>query len=120
MGLKEAGYKIENDSQTLKEIANKNEVTPQKLYLAMSQASSNSSQLAGQLQTLPETPAPGTGNLSLADLCSQYNLNIKAVIRSLGKANITSKADMTIKKIGETNAISPMDVYEHIKSSIKE
>ena len=88
-----------------------NGVSQQQIYVTMTPASDKSSVFSGKTQTLPETPAPGTGNLTLSDLCTQYNLNLKGIIRSLKESNIRSKEDMTIKKIGEANKISPIDVY---------
>lgn len=117
--LKKAGYKVDNDTQILKEIAMNSGVSPQQIYLAMAPASDKSSVFSGKTQTLPETPAPGTGNLTLADFCSQHNLNMKVIIRSLKELNITSKEDMTIKKIGKINKISPIDIYEQIKSIVE-
>lgn len=113
--LKKSGYKVDNEIQTLKEIAKQNGVSPQKIYQAMSEAIEKSSEVIDKLNMLPENPAPGTGNITLADFCTQYNLNIKVVTRSLKESNIISKADMTIKEIGESNKISPIDVYEQIK-----
>ncbi|SDT83976.1 DUF4405 domain-containing protein [Desulfobacula phenolica] len=113
--LEEAGYKISQDTQTLKEIAKENNISPQQIYLIISRESNKESLFSGKTTTLPENPPPGTGNLTLADFCSQYNLNIKIITRSLKESNIVSKADMTIKKIGETNKISPTDIYEQIK-----
>jgi len=116
--LQKAGYRINNERQTLKEIAKDNNVSPQQIYLVMSPAANKSSVFARDSQILPENPAPGTGNLTLADFCHQYNLNINMIIRSLKDINIASNADMTIKTVGETNNMSPTDVYQHIKTIV--
>lgn len=117
--LEKVGYKVDNEMQTLQEIAKNNSVSPQQIYLAMSQKTDKSPVFSGKVQALPETPAPGTGNQTLADFCSQYNLNIKIVIRSLKESLITAKENMTIKEIGETNKTSPIDIYEKIKSIVE-
>lgn len=114
--LQESGYQVDKETETLKEIAERSKVTPQVIYLAMSPATPKAPIIAGQSQSMPEMPAPGTGNLTLADLCSQYNLNLKIVVRSLKEAGIESKANMTIREIGEINKKSPVDIYEQIKS----
>ena len=44
---------------------------------------------------------------------------MKVIIRSLKELNITSKKDMTIKKIAKINKISPIDIYEQIKSIVE-
>ena len=64
---------------------------------------------------LPDSPHTGTGKMTLADLCSQYNLNMKIILRALAKENITASEDLTIKKIAEKNQIGPTDLYERIK-----
>ena len=114
--LEKSGYKVDNETQTLKEIAIQNGVSPQKIYHAMSEAYEKTSKGFNKFNSLPENPAPGTGNLTLADFCTQHNLSIKIITRSLIESNILAKADMTIKEIGESNKISPMDLYEKIKS----
>jgi uncharacterized protein DUF4405 len=116
--LKDKGYMVDDDTQTLKVIAENNGVSPQQIYLAMSRVSDKSSVFSGKAQTLPDTPAPGTGNITLADFCVQYHLNIKVILRSLKESNITSKEDMTIKQIAEKNQISSIDIYERIKSIV--
>jgi len=55
--------------------------------------------------------------LTLADLCSQFNLNIKVITSGLSKQNIKARGNMTIRKIAEKNQISPIDVYEGIKAT---
>jgi hypothetical protein len=114
--LKQSGYQVDNDTQTLKEIGRINGVSPKKIHMAMSPAAKKSSVFSGKAQSLPESPAPGTGNLTLADFCSQYNLNINIIMRSLKESHMVSKPDMTIKEIGEKNKMGPIDVYEQIKT----
>ena len=113
--IKKAGFIIESKDQTLKEIANLNNVPPQQIYLAMTPMAKPTSTDSGRVQTLPENPPSGTGNLTLADFCSQHNLDIKAVLAALKDAGITAEEEMTIKKIGEANQMSPIDVYGTIR-----
>lgn len=114
--LKKTGYRVENEMQTLAEIARINIITPQQLYNAMKPPTGTSSLHYGDSGKLPDAAPGGSGNLTLADLCSRFNLNIKVIIRGLSKQNITAREDMTIRKIAEKNQISPIDVYEGIKA----
>jgi hypothetical protein len=114
--IEKAGYKVDSEKQTLKEIVQNNMVPPQQIYRAMTSTLDKTSMSSGKIRTLPQSPPPGTGSLTLADFCSQYNLNVKIIVRSLKEADITSKEDMTIKKIGEINEMSPIDVYDKIRS----
>jgi hypothetical protein len=114
--LKAAGYKIESETQTLSEIGRQNAVSPQQVYLVIKPAVKQPTAQSGKTQKLPDEPLTGTGNLTLADLCSQYNLNIKAITRGLAKEGLQVSEELTIKKIGEKNQVSPIDIYEKIKA----
>ena len=72
---------------------------------------------AGKAIKLPDSPPPGTGNMTLADLCAQFNLNIKTLLRDLSKVEIQAVDSETIKKIAENNQTGPIDIYEHIKAA---
>ncbi|MEE4363941.1 MAG: hypothetical protein V2J08_08400, partial [Desulfotignum sp.] len=76
---------------------------------------------AGKAIQLPDSPPPGTGNMTLADLCAQFNLNIKTLLRDMSGTGIKADESQTIKKIAEINQTGPMDIYEHIKvASLKQ
>ena len=115
--IKKAGLQVESDQQTLADIGRLNHVPPQKIYLAMKPAVGSPSINTGRRQKLPDGPPPGTGNLTLADLCNQYDVNTKIVLEGLSSLNIEAREDMAIKKIAEMNCVSPSDVYEKIKSA---
>ena len=114
--LKKAGYRVEDEIQTLAEIGRINSITPQQINKAMKSSTGNSSLYDGDSGKLPDAAPGGTGNLTIADLCSQFNLDIKVITRGLSKQNIKAREDMTIRKIAEKNQISPIDVYEGIKA----
>lgn len=71
----------------------------------------------GKSVQLPDAPPAGTGNMTLADLCSQYNLNMKIMVRVLEEKGIQAKTDQTIKEIADQNQTGPMDIYEAVKSA---
>ena len=50
------------------------------------------------------------------DLCNQYNFKAKIILEGLSSLKIEAREDMEIKKIAALNHISPLDVYEKIKS----
>lgn len=113
--LHEAGYVVENDTQSLKQIAIANGVSPQQIYLAMIKSSATS----GEGNRLPRKPGQGMGKLTLRELCDNHGLDVAFVIRSLAEANISSRAEMTMKQIGEQNGLRPMDVYRKISEIIE-
>jgi hypothetical protein len=109
--LKNAGIRVAAENQTLLEIATINHLSPQQVYLAMKpkEVSSHPNKL------LPDSPTPGMGRRTIADICNEYDLNIPAILRSLANENIKASADMSLKKIAEENSLSTLDVYEIIK-----
>ncbi|HPQ39526.1 MAG TPA: DUF4405 domain-containing protein [bacterium] len=113
--LRNAGFTVANEMQTMEEIAEINAVSPQALYAMMEPAVREVSVVSAVPQAMPGTPVPGTGNMTLADLCSRYNLNIREIARGLAAADIRTEDDMTLKEIGELNRMSPTDIYDRIR-----
>jgi len=114
--LQKAGYRVDRETQTLKEIAQINQVPPQRIYAVMLPAAVGSTAPSGTTPTLPETPEPGTGNLTLAEFCGKYHLDSDSVIQALQTLNINANKGLTLKKIAEINQTNPLEVYEQIKS----
>lgn len=118
--IKAAGLAIEGENQTLLDISKSNNVPPNYIYLTMKpKPEDTATQVvpAGKAVKLPDSPSPGTGNMTLADLCAQFNLNINTLLRDLSKADIKAVDNEIIKKIAENNQTGPMDIYEHIKAA---
>ncbi|MGD2270031.1 MAG: DUF4405 domain-containing protein [Desulfobacterales bacterium] len=109
--LRSAGISLADENQTLLEIAKINHLSPQQVYSAM-KPKEGSSRLD---KLLPDSPTPGMGRRTIADICNAYNLNIPVIMRGLAKENIKASADMSLKKIAEENNLSPVEVYEVIK-----
>lgn len=114
--LQKAGFRVDRETQTLKEIAQINQVPPQRIYAAMLPAAAGSTAPSGTTPTLPETPEPGTGSLTLADFCTKYHLKVDFVVKELQTNHLTAKPGLTLKKIAEINQTSPLEVYEKLKS----
>jgi hypothetical protein len=119
--LKDVGCEVEGGMQTLSTIGRANNLSPKQILDIIKPATKvsaeqNGDQLTVLTKSLPKSPPVGSGNLTLADFCSQYNLNIKTVIRGLAKENINAKEDLSIKKIAENNQLNPLDIYEQIKT----
>jgi hypothetical protein len=117
--LNEAGYQVDDSMVTLQAIGKQYSVSPQLIYDTIKSASSVSSRESGEKMTLPNSPPPGTGTLTLADFCAQYNLSSKRVLRELKERGITASADLTLKQIAARNQKNPIDLFEIIKAGGK-
>jgi hypothetical protein len=114
--LNQAGYSVEDSMITLQTIGKRYNIPPQKIYETIKPALILSDQDFGNRITLPESPPPGTGNLTLADFCTQYDLSNKLILRELKKKGITASEDLTLKQIASQNQTSPIDHYEIFKN----
>lgn len=118
--LEKAGYEAENESVTLAEIGKKYGVAPQAVYMAMKAAAIEPSGAGAGAVALPVSAPPGTGNVSLADLCARYSLNLKEIERALKKKGLIVSAELTLKQIAAQNQTSPTDVYADIRESVRQ
>lgn len=114
--MKKAGLQVESDQQTLADIGRLNHVPPQKIYLAIKTAADTTATNIDRQQHLPDEPPQGTGHLTLADLCNQYDCNPQIVLEGLSSLKIEAREDMKIKTIAEVNLTNSLEVYEKIKS----
>ena len=114
--LDQAGYPVEDSMITLQTIGKSYNIPPQQIYETIQPALIVSDQDSGNKIALPESPSPGTGNLTLADFSTQYYLSIKLMIRELKEKGVTASADLTLKQIASQNQKSPIDLYEIIKN----
>jgi len=119
--LNKSGFTAENGDVTLADLARRYNVPPQQLYQAIKGAAVIKEKASiGMAGAIPDSAPPGTGNLTLADLCASYNLNIKLMLRELKKRQINASEELTLRKIATQKGISPSDLYEIIKEVAKQ
>ena len=110
--LRAAGYQIDGKTQTLAELSRINGISPQQLYEAMQPEPDPTTKRQNQM---PDMPPPGTGNLTLAELCAVYNLDLKHILIMLAESDIQATEDKSIKNIAAQNKLSPVDLYDRIR-----
>ncbi len=109
--LNESGIMFDNSDETLLSIASKNKMSPQAIYNLMLRAKVKTANAS-----LPDEHPSGLGNRTIADLCSEYDLNIKKVTAGLKDAGLIADASHTFKEIATSHDLSPFEVYERIQS----
>jgi len=107
--LTDAGIKGVSDRVTLAELAQRNRTTPKALFALMQQAALK--QDAPERQTLPDTPPPGFGRRTLADVCSAYGLDLEKMLAGLKAHGIQASGRQTIKEIAADNKTDPHALY---------
>jgi hypothetical protein len=109
--LRKSGFTGIAPDRPLAELAADNRTSPQRLYEAMQPPST-----ANAPATLPETPPPGTGNLTLVDLCRRYEMDVEAVVAGLGERNIAAAEGQTLKEIAAAAGMGSAEVYEAVRA----
>ncbi|BBO84095.1 hypothetical protein DSCO28_46610 [Desulfosarcina ovata subsp. sediminis] len=112
--LQAAGYQVTDGSETLLELATRNQTTPKALYAAMRPAGAP---VPAEGKGMPDSPPPGTGRLSLADICSTYGLDLQALLAALKTKNISADASESLRDIAKRYGMGPVDLYEVVRSA---
>ncbi|MBW2302750.1 MAG: DUF4405 domain-containing protein [Deltaproteobacteria bacterium] len=110
--LRASGVHVENDTQSLKEIAAKHGLSPQEIYIAMMPKKEESS---GNAKPLSDTPPPGLGRRTLTEVCREYGLPLPEVIEYLAKKGVEAKEDVPLKEIASGAEKTPSEIYNLIK-----
>ncbi len=105
--LKASGLVVENEMQTILEIAKANGMSPKKIYLVIK---SSENEIKDKL-SMPKNPPAGFGKRLLADIAQEYDLSIPKVMRIFSKQGIKSEANMSFKDIAQQNSMSAVDLY---------
>lgn len=91
------------DKQSLKEIALKNNLTPDEIYRQGTKKSEN------------EMPGAGIGRKTIENLAEETGKTIEEILKVLSDNQITAEKDQTIKQIGDNNNMAPRDIMELLK-----
>ncbi|MCG6895423.1 MAG: DUF4405 domain-containing protein [Desulfobacteraceae bacterium] len=115
--LRDSGFTGIAPDRSLAELAAENQTTPQRLYEAMKPPAAANAPMA-----MPDMPPPGTGSLTLVDLCRRYGLDMGAVAAGLDERNIAAAEGQTLKEIAAAAGMGPAEVYEAVRAvwSLKE
>ncbi|MEN8189840.1 MAG: DUF4405 domain-containing protein [Thermodesulfobacteriota bacterium] len=112
--LEKAQITVENEKQTIGEIADANNTNPKRLYEIIKPAEAKKVGNA----PFPDTPFSGFGRKKLNDICQEFGLDIDAVIKGLAKENVTAHGDDTIKEIAEGVDMDPHAFFETLHSVV--
>lgn len=104
---------IASPEQSLREIGEQNGLAPGGVFSAVEFAREMS---GAPSQRLPKDPPPGLGKRKLSDICEEYELDIKAMLKKLAESGIAASPAITLKEIADANSLLPIDVYDAMRS----
>lgn len=108
--LKKEGIEVSSPDQVFLDIARINRMTPKQLFAFIKPEKTFAAVV------MPESPTPGTGNLTLAQFCEQYGLNTGFIIKGLEKEGVGVPRDAPLKSIAEKNNLNPFELYARIRA----
>lgn len=113
--LQEKGIKISGDKQPILDIAKDNDLTSKQLFEIMQPAIIP----PPAESSFPDSPPPGFGRKTLADVCAEFDLHSPNILAALQQAGIKAQLDQTIKEIADKNEREAMSIFEIIHESVK-
>lgn len=98
-----------NFQTTILDLAKANSITPQQVFDLIKEVSQ------GQVIDLPTSPPQGLGQMPLAQLCANYNIELSSILQGLQERNISADENQSLKQIADENEMTPRDIYEIIR-----
>lgn len=117
--LKAAGFTTVAETNTIKGLARRHDLTPQQVYEIIKTAQRNSDSANGikRANTFPDVPPPGFGRKTLESFCLENNLNLENIIGKLAEQGLKVKGGVTMKENASANGKTPMELFESIKAN---
>lgn len=119
--LKDAGIVVDDVSASIKDIAGRNNLSPQQVYLIIRPLAAGD--ITGATETgglMPASPPPGLGNLTVNKVIQRYNLKPDAVAQALSAENIAFTPEMKLKEIAAKSGVGPIDVYVVLREGVQQ
>lgn len=110
--IKKEGLRFEGPSQTLKDIAQANQMSPQQVFEIM-----KTNDEPRKSAAMPASPPQGIGKRSIAAICKTYDRDLATVLNTLKDRTIKVVGDQTLKEVAQINQLDPEDIYEMIRES---
>jgi len=111
--LEAKGFSGVSPEVSLKDMAARNGVSPQELYLAMKKPGML---VARPAEGLPEDPPAGLGRLSLKELAATYGVPLESVLETLVRAGYEADPETTLKALAESRGANPRDLYQMLRT----
>lgn len=100
--LSSKGIIIQDENITIKELASKNNISPNEIHTKLRSGNKQQSQVTGE--------GRGYGRKTLAEISTENNINIDMVIKNLKTYGIEAEANEKLKDIAMRNNLLPVDV----------
>ena len=107
--LKENGYTIEKKSQTLTNIAQKNNISPQDIYKTIKPKKASNA-------LIMETEVSFLGRRTLEELAGMQKIDLEKSLQYIKAQNIDITPQSRMRKIADEMNITPYELFEKLKT----
>lgn len=110
-----AGINVTDEKETIREIADKSNKSPQQIYELIKPASLTPVAPEGESDdpsAFLQAPKSGLGKKTINDICSEYNLDVTMIVKGLEEQGIKAEPDEKLKDIATAHDTGPMQIYE--------
>lgn len=112
--LEEAGVQVASPRETIQSIAANNGIAPQALYLLIKPVAGENA------AAMTETAPAGTGNRTLEQVCSMYQLDVAEIIEGLAQQGISAEPQQTMRTIAAAHGVDPHAIYAVIYAIVQQ
>ena len=113
--LRKAGIQFENETETIEDIAKRNNLTPKQVYDIIKSATLEKD--TNGHSVLPDAPPPGFGRKKLSEVCTDFGLELSETIQTLSRKGVKAEPEQSIKEIAAENNTEPIAIFEIIKEA---
>lgn len=113
--LKENSIHFTGSQQTILAIAKENNLTPKQVYEIIKPGL----QSASKETVFPDVPPPGFGRHTLAEICTEFNIDTQATLKALSMKKIIARPKQTIVEIADANGIDPHALFAVLHDIVK-
>lgn len=121
--LKEAGIEVQGEKDIVKNIAKRNNKSPQQIWEVFNKANkpaeknekSPTTKLNAATTNFPDHPQAGWGKKTIYDVCEMYNLDESKLLAALKLKGLNVTPEQQVKEIAEANSIDPMAFFETLQ-----
>ncbi len=112
--LKSSGIRFNSISDTLKNVAEHNKLTPDSIYKILVDGNNTSE----NLKEKPHKITYGYGRMTLTDLVEYFEVEKDSLLRILKQLNISYRQDDNLRDIAEKSGLTPYELVNMMKDKL--
>ena len=114
--LKEAGIEVDSLNIVIKDLAEKNNMSPKELFAKMQIPEQKTQSPETESHTIGTGAGFGYGSMTIEQVCEKYQVPLEEGLKRLKSKNIEAKPDDNVRKLATDYSVLPIDLVSIIQS----